>query len=87
MKKIKFLKKPGYYNGTYPENGIAEVDDNFAAYVCGLGDAEYAKDSDPVTDPIPYIMKPKVTAAEEALMSIADALRRPEPVRNEREAG
>lgn len=85
MKRIKFLKKPGYYNGTYPEGGVAEVDDNFAAYAIGLGDAELT--NEPVMDPIPYIMKPKVTAAEEALISIAEALRPREPVANVPKAG
>ena len=75
MKRVRFLKKPGYYNGTYPEGAVVMVDDNFAAYAIGLGDAEPAKDTDPITDPIPYTMKERTTGAEESLAIIADALR------------
>lgn len=75
MKKVKFLKKPGYYNGIYPEGSIVMVDDNFAAYACGLGDAEFADANAPITDPTPYIMKPRTTDAEESLAIIANALK------------
>lgn len=73
--KIKFLKKPGYYNGTYPEGAVALVDKNFGDYVVGMGDAERVPDSTPVTDPTPYEMAPRKTSAEESLAVIADALR------------
>ena len=72
-KKIKF-KKPGYYNCNYPADSVVEVDDEFAKYAIGNGDAEEAKAGDKITDPIPYAMKPRVSGAEEALTVIANSL-------------
>lgn len=75
MMKIRFLKRPGYYNGNYPEGSVVMVDENFGKYAVGLGDAELANAGDPITDPIPYTMAVRTTGAEESLAIIADALR------------
>lgn len=72
-KKIKFLKAR-YYNCNYPVGSVVEVDDNFAAYAMAMGSAEEAKAGDKITEPIPYIMKPRVSGAEEALTIIANSL-------------
>lgn len=74
MMKIK-LTKPGYYNCNYPEGAVIEVDDNFGKYVIDMKDAVLADPKDKITDYIPYIMKPKVTGAEDALTTIANALK------------
>ncbi len=75
MKKVKFVKKAGFYNGIYPEGSVVMVDDNFAAYTLGLGDTVLAEEKDPITDPTPYVMKPRTTDAEESLAIIANALK------------
>ena len=72
--KIKFVK-PGYYNCNYPMDSVVEVDENFGKYAIGVGDAITAKTEDKITDPIPYVMTPKTTGAEDALTVIANALK------------
>ncbi len=72
-KKIEFLR-PGYYNCNYPAGSIVEVDEKFAEYVVGMEDARYASAEAKVTDPIPYVMTPRKTGAEDALQTIANAL-------------
>jgi len=73
MERIKFTK-PGYYNGNYPEGSVVDVDKAFADYAMGCGDAVKAGTDDKITDLTPYIMKPRVTDAESALTTIANAL-------------
>lgn len=72
-KRVKFLK-PGYYNCNYPAGSVVEVDENFYAYAHGMGDVEDAKSDDKITDPIPYVMAPRVAGAEDALAVIANSL-------------
>lgn len=76
--KIKYLKA-GYYNCNYPVGSVVEVDDGYARYVIGLGEAELALPSDKVTDPIPYVMKQRTSPAEDALVTIAQAVTRSIP--------
>lgn len=73
MPKIKFLK-PGYYNCNYPEGAVVNVDSNYANYVIGLGTAKLANDDEKITDPVPYVMKPRKSGSDEALSVIAEAL-------------
>lgn len=75
MKKIRFTnQKGGFYGCNYPQNSVVEVDDNFASYAIGMGDAAEAKPDEKVTDPIPYIMAPRKSENESAMNMIAEAL-------------
>jgi hypothetical protein len=71
--KIKYIKH-GYYQSNYPPGSVVEVEESYAKYVIGVGDAEAAMPSDKITDPTPYIMKVRASPSEDALSLIANVL-------------
>jgi len=71
--KIRY-KKHGYYNCNYPPESVVEVDDAYGRYVIGIEDAVEALPTDKITPPTPYIMKERKSAAEDALVAIANVL-------------
>jgi hypothetical protein len=71
--KIKYIKH-GYYQSNYPPGSVVEVEDTYAKYIIGMGDAEAAMPSDKITDPTPYVMKQRTDPADDALTMIANVL-------------
>lgn len=71
--KIKYLKH-GYYQCNYPPGSVVEVEEDYAKYIIGIGDAEAAMPSDKITDPTPYVMKQRTDPADDALTMIANVL-------------
>ena len=71
--KIKYIRH-GYYNCNYPPGSVVEVDDAYATYILGVGDAEKASPNDPITSPTPYVMKVRASPADDALTLIAQVL-------------